>query len=423
MVTTLKRRQVDIVGGGLAGLLAAIELAREGAQVTVLEAAGEFGGRARTREVDGFLFNRGPHALYRDGALKRALDSHCIVYSGGRALSGARKAIAGGTLHHLPATFGAILGTSLFGLRDKAGYVRVFKAVMDGASGAASFDHWLNEQQLTPMVRATVEAMARLASYAHAPADISARAMLDQMRMAAGGTQYVDGGWRTLVHGLAETARGLGVDLEGHAIVREVSQVDGELALTLANGDTRRADAAILALGPREAAALAPQAASLADEAEQARAVRVNTLDLALRCLPQGATDFALGIDTPFYFSVHSESARLAPAGCALVHVAKYLAPGETPAADSVTELEAVADLVMPGWRAQEVSRQALRGMTVMNALPRWDRPRAPVRVAKAPGLFVAGDWVGEHGMLGDAAAASAIEAAQATLHWLEGAQ
>ncbi len=411
------------MGGGLAGLLAAIELAQAGARVTVLEAAGEFGGRARTREVDGFLFNRGPHALYRDGALKRALDSLDIRYSGGRSLSGARKAIAGGTLHPLPASFGAILGTSLFGLRDKAGYVRVFKAVMDGATGTASFARWLDDQQLTPMVRATVEAMARLASYANAAADISARAMLDQMRLATGGTLYVDGGWGTLVHGLAETARGLGVDLAGNTVVRGVRRVDGALALTLANGDTRHADAAILALGPREAAALAPQAASLADEAELARAVRANTLDLALRRLPPGAHDFALGIDAPVYFSVHSGSARLAPDGGALVHIARYLAPGDTSAADSVTELEAVADLVMPGWRTEVVSRQALRGMVVSNALPRWDRPRAAVRVAEEPGLFVAGDWVGEHGMLGDAAAASASEAAQAALHWLEGAQ
>ena len=40
VVTTVKRRQVDIVGGGLGGLLVGIELARAGAQVTVLEAGG-----------------------------------------------------------------------------------------------------------------------------------------------------------------------------------------------------------------------------------------------------------------------------------------------------------------------------------------------------------------------------------------------
>ena len=31
-------------------------------------------------------------------------------------------------------------------------------------------------------------------------------------------------------------------------------------------------------------------------------------------------------------------------------------------------ELERVADLVMPGWRALEVKRQELRGMVVANA-------------------------------------------------------
>jgi hypothetical protein len=86
---------------------------------------------------------------------------------------------------------------------------------------------------------------------------------------------------------------------------------------------------------------------------------------------------------------------------------------------DAIGELEGVADLVMPGWRAFEVKRQELRGMTVSNAFPRWDRPRPGVALSDAPGLFIAGDWVGDEGMLADAAAASAIAAARAVQGWI----
>ncbi len=50
---------VVIVGAGLAGLSAAIELSRAGRSVTVLEAASKPGGRVRTDQVAGFRLDRG----------------------------------------------------------------------------------------------------------------------------------------------------------------------------------------------------------------------------------------------------------------------------------------------------------------------------------------------------------------------------
>lgn len=50
---------IAVVGAGLAGLSAALELTAAGADVTVLEAADEVGGRVRTDVVDGVRFDRG----------------------------------------------------------------------------------------------------------------------------------------------------------------------------------------------------------------------------------------------------------------------------------------------------------------------------------------------------------------------------
>ncbi|WP_041947522.1 NAD(P)/FAD-dependent oxidoreductase [Truepera radiovictrix] len=53
-----------VIGGGLAGLTAARALRRAGVGVRVLEAAGEVGGRVRSRVLDGFTLDRGFQVLF-----------------------------------------------------------------------------------------------------------------------------------------------------------------------------------------------------------------------------------------------------------------------------------------------------------------------------------------------------------------------
>src|ERR1700686_143423 len=58
--------QITIVGGGVAGLTAAIACAEDGASVTLREAHDALGGRARSSEGP-YKANLGPHVLYKDG--------------------------------------------------------------------------------------------------------------------------------------------------------------------------------------------------------------------------------------------------------------------------------------------------------------------------------------------------------------------
>jgi hypothetical protein len=59
--------------------------------------------------------------------------------------------------------------------------------------------------------------------------------------------------------------------------------------------------------------------------AKEAKPVCMACLDVALSHLPDKDALFALGVDRPLYFSVHSVYAELAPEGGALIHVAKFL--------------------------------------------------------------------------------------------------
>src|SRR5438067_9920664 len=60
--------EVTVVGGGLAGLVAAVECAEAGLPVTLYEARSRLGGRAASTPPP-WTTNLGPHAVYTGGSL------------------------------------------------------------------------------------------------------------------------------------------------------------------------------------------------------------------------------------------------------------------------------------------------------------------------------------------------------------------
>ncbi len=136
---------------------------------------------------------------------------------------------------------------------------------------------------------------------------------------------------------------------------------------------------------------------------------------------PRPLSLVAFGLDQPLYLSVHSAFARLAPDGIAVIHLMKYLGTGRN--ADdghAEGELEAFLDGLQPSWQDRAAARRFLPAMTVAHCLPRAEEGglagRPGAEVVGLPNLFLAGDWVGSEGMLADASAASAREAARRVL-------
>jgi phytoene dehydrogenase-like protein len=415
------RTKAVVVGGGLAGLTAAAYLARGGVEVTVFERAQKFGGRAQTGVRQGFSFNLGPHALYRHGAAATVLHELGVAYTGKLpALSGAY-AIRRGAKQTLPQGFVSLLTTGLLGLPAKLEVMRLLGALskIDASRIThSSVREWLAQTLRQDEARQLVEALLRLATYANEPERMSAGVALAQFQMAlSSGVLYVDGGWQSLVGGLKTVAEKAGVKFVSGARVEQVECNRRVQGVRLADGSKCEASAVIIATSPAEAAALVEQNAVLRRLADSLTPVRAACLDVALRSLPQPRAGFALGIDRPLYLSVHSLTAKLAPAGGALIHVAKYL--GSDPADDPAeieAELEEALDLIQPGWRGELVERQFLPKIIVSHALPTaaqdglQGRPKPDV--AGVEGLYLAGDWVGDEGLLADASLASAKRAA-----------
>jgi phytoene dehydrogenase-like protein len=421
---------VVIIGGGVAGLAAAAFVARQGKRVKLVEQAHALGGRARTKTQDGFHFNIGPHALYRGGRGIEVLSELGVTVSGRMpAVSGAY-AIKGNARHTFPSGMTSLLTTGLFGLSAKleairwlAGLPRLDTAPLVRVSLREYLDRHISHREVQDFLIAAM----RIATYSNATDRLSAGAAIRQLQLAfAKGVLYLDGGWQTIVNGLLNAALAAGAEVETGARTERIARdARGAVrAVHTANGRVIYATNVIIAASPAVAASLVErgEASELARQAGQAIAVKAACLDVALRRLPKPRALYAFGIDRPLYLSVHSASARLAPAGGALIHVAKYLVPGEDePPAKVERELESLLDLVQPGWRAAVAHRRFLPDMTVMNALADAARGgtegRPGPQVDDVPGLYVVGDWVGREGMLVDASLASARRAAELIAH------
>ena len=422
----MQATRVAVVGGGVGGLAVAALLARGGHAVTLYERAKHLGGRAQTAEVEGFRFNLGPHALYVAGAAARVLARLGINLPGGIPGAGSF-ALKAGRMHTLPRGPVSLMTTDVLGLAGKLEFARLLAGVgrIDTSPlSRLSMQEWLATRLSRDDVRALVGAVTRVSSYCADFDALSADAALSQIQLGLAGVRYLDGGWSSLVDALAATARDAGVRLETSAKVEAVVlQGTGPGApvrgVRFADGTVRDADAVVVAGGPADVAALVPGDAVLAREAAESVPVRASTLELGLSALPKPDVLFGLGVDGPWYLSVHSAAAAgLAPEGGAMVHVMKYLTGPDDKASEA--DLEAVMDLMQPGWRMHVVAQRFRPDLRVSHRLPTVATGglagRPPAEVPHHSGLYRVGDWVGPEGMLSDASFASAESVARALL-------
>lgn len=419
MLDTRAHPPVIIVGGGLSGLSAAAILARAGYAVTVFEKASALGGDARSKQHGAFTFNLGAHAFYLGGAGEKLLSELGVRYRGAPPAFDKWLVFDGGTLHAWPTRATSLTEMPAWHPDATAALARFYRSLKDlhqEQLQRVSVREWLDQEVLHPHVRQFVLALARLTTLSHAPALVSAGLILP---LLSAQVLYLDGGWQTLVDGLRQEAQESGAELVTHARVAAIEIAEERHTVRLANGVSYLASAVVLAIGPQAASALVADGAhrELSWWATQSVPARAACLDVALRRLPKPQHLYALGIDRPLYYAVHSAWAKLAPEGSALVHTLKYLQPDE-PAEPETTrhELEALLDRVQPGWRAEVVEQYFLPHMEPSNALVLAKQGGLPGRPGPAvPGirnLYVAGDWVGTEGQLANACFASARAAA-----------
>ncbi|GAC1378130.1 MAG: FAD-dependent oxidoreductase [Acidimicrobiales bacterium] len=404
---------VIVVGAGLAGLAAGATAAAGGASTLVIEGHRP-GGRARTVDRNGFVFNMGAHALYLGGPGTPVLRRLGVDPHGAKPPLDQYHALRGGVLHALPTGPSSLFRTSLLGPRSKAQFAKMMGLVphlRPEKLAETTVDGWLADLDLRPDVAATIRALIRLGTYTSDFGSVSADAIVAQLQIAARtGVVYLDGGWAQLIEGLSRQ-----VEIRHGLPVVSLEPVAGRVEVQTA-GEPLVARQVVVASGtPASVQALLPGDPGWGELGDPVSAA---CLDVGTSQIPDPG--YVLGIDEPLYGTTQSPPARHAPGGSAVVSVIRY---GARSAEQDRPELEGhlqrlgVAD-------TDVVTRRFLARMVVAGASPCASsgglRGRPGVDSTGLPGVHLAGDWVGPSGLLADAALASGEAAAKSALACLE---
>lgn len=421
MVLMTKKYDVAIVGGGIAGLTAAIYAAKAGKQTVVLEQQKQMGGRAITTKKQGVYFSLGGHALYRGEAYEtfrqfglRLEETSPVTNAHG---------IWKNQLHVIPTSLSSLIQTPLLSWKGKlelAKWLTKLKTMDTSSFNQMSVRDWIETHLDDSMLRHLFYSLLRTSSFVAAPDLAIAGPVLKQLQSAINkGVLYLDKGWGSLVEKLRAQASRLGVNLLTGQKVATIEHQDQQVtSIRLADGAIVEASNVIITTPPSTTHKLVPHAekTTLDSWVKQAIPVTVACLDVGLRQLAEPKNQLIYGLDQPIFYSNQSRpgkprAAIMSDDGTQLVILFKYLGP-QTDAEQDKRELERVLDLTQPRWRDHIVAKQFLPKMTVVYDFPHMKRITNPgPSVPEIRGLYVAGDWASHGELLVDASVASAKRA------------
>jgi phytoene dehydrogenase-like protein len=370
---------ITVIGGGLAGLTAAIACAEQDATVHLFEAHDSLGGRARST-TGPYVANEGPHAFYCDGAPYEWLAERELVQpvahptpeirAGTRFLHGSRR-----TATPPPAL--------LRMLTDRGAVAPVH----------VDFGSWAGQRYGEEAVRAAAGLLG-VVTYTADVAGLSAAFVWERLLRTTPPAEpvlrYPIGGWSSVVARMADRARSLGVRVTTGTRVHVLPDRPVIVATGL--------DAARVLLG----------AATLRSHGGHAL-----LLDLGLRAEYPGVF-LVIDLDSGgFVEHLSLVDPSSAPAGHSLIQALMPVRAGESRKA-ALERLYGVLDRGLPAWREQvDWRREAIaRGRTGALDLPgqHWrDRPA----VSQGDGVWLVGDAVAAPGLLSEVAVNSALHAAR----------
>jgi hydroxysqualene dehydroxylase len=408
-------RRVVVVGGGLAGIATALELADRGREVALLERRAQLGGLTWSFQRDGLWFDNGQHVFLRcctayrafldridagsSVALQDRLDVPVIAPGGKTARL--RRARLPAPLHLGP----ALARYRHLRWRDRARAVQAALALTrldsnDPANDTSTFGSWLAahgqsaaaiERLWNLIARPTLNLGADEAALGPA-VKVFRTGLLDAADAA-------DIGWAQvpLVEAHGEPARraldAAGVDVRTSASVEAIT-VGDDVTVT-ARESLHRADAVVLAVPPDAAARLLP-AGALPAGVEPARLGTSAVIDVAL-VLDRRVTDLpvAAGIGTLVQFVFDRTAAAGARRGQVLA-VSLSAADGLLPRrpAELVRDVHASLAELLPGaGRAEVVDAVVTKERAATFRCEPGALAHRPGAVTRAPGVFLAGAW------------------------------
>jgi hypothetical protein len=375
-------KRVTIIGGGIAGLTAAIACAEDGAAVTLLEAHSQLGGRARN--TDGpYKANLGPHAMYLGSFWQWMRERDILPAHVSTRLTGARLRIDGALRRTPP--LAALPG--VLRLRGRQAPVDV------------DFRTWATSHT-DEQTAGFLSGVCGVFTFHHDPGELSAEftwSRAVRLLAAPSPVRYPIGGWSTLVDSLERRVRELGVDVQTETRVQELPS-GSPVILATELGQAREL---------------------LKDDSLGWKSGNTVCVDVGLRHR-RGDPVIVSDTDEAGWIGRYSTTnPTVAPDGEELIQAQMPIRPGES-VEQAGLRLERLLDLGLEDWRARETWRRrqvmdARSGALDMPGTTWRDRPA----VDRGDGVFLAGDMVAADGLLAEVSWASALEASSLAMQAL----
>jgi squalene-associated FAD-dependent desaturase len=410
--------RVAIVGGGLAGITAALDCARGGAHVTLLESRPRLGGAAYSVQRNGLNVDNGQHVFLRCCTAYRellgrldALDGVTLqdrlaipVFSPGNAPVWLRRTGLPAPLHLAP----SLIGYRFLSIRERVAAAIAMTALRrvdpdDPANDDRSFGAWLRGHGQSPaaiehlwelIVRPTLNLVSDDASLAQA-AQVFQTGLLSS---ASAG----DIGWARVplseIHDVAARRALSRAGVEVHLRMRAeaiAAAPDGGFQIEASGRPTVHADAVIVAVPNDRVGRLVPASAEVPAAVAQLGSSPIVNLhvvyDRRVLELP-----FVAGVDTPVQYVFDRTASADASGGHQ--YLAVSLSAAEAESRMTVQELReryvpALADLLPAARDARVEQFFVTREHTATFRAAPGARARRPGPRTRQPGLVLAGAW------------------------------
>jgi len=414
-----------VVGGGLAGIAAALELADAGASVTLHEARPRLGGATFSVERDGLWLDNGQHVflrccteylalLHRLGVesqvvLQERMSIPVLAPDGQRAVL--ERTGLPAPLHLTR----SLLGYSFLGMRERVGVGRAALALRrvdlaDDSLDEQTFGTWLEAHGQSPRAIAALWNLITLPTV-NLPAGEASLALAAKV-FKTGLLEQVDAA--DIGYAAVPLQR-----LHGDAAERALAEAGVEVRLRSKIGglDEVSADAVVLAVPHDEAAGLLPAGAVTEDIEGLGASPIVNVHVVYDR--PVTDLAFAAGLDTPVQFVFdRTGSSGLDRGQYLAVSVSGAAGYDERSVERLREEFEPALAALFPAARDAQVERFFVtrEPAATFRGVPGTRRLR-PGPATRVPGLFLAGAWT-DTGWLAtmEGAVRSGLQAARAAL-------
>jgi phytoene dehydrogenase-like protein len=388
-------RNVTVIGGGLAGLAAAITAAEAGASVTLHEAHRTLGGRWRSTPVRRkaeanpsgvpreYRAHEGPHVIYRDGPTWAWLKERGLLGTTCRVPMGAALRFQfwhSGRLRRVP----------------PSGFLRALR--ISGRRGVPidqSFREWASKHVGEEAAEMGASASG-VGVFHHDPGSLSAAFVAERLARVYSlppPASYRQGSWGAMFDEIGAYARRLGVIIE---LGSRVSSIGSGITVVATELESARV--------------------LLGDDSLQWPSGRTALLDLGVT---RDRHDLFVvsDLDTCGWMENFTmPDPTIAPAGEHLVQMQMPI-DSQASKADGVARLEIIADQALPGWRERTTHRleslaNARTGAVDFPGTSWRDRPA----IERGDGVYLAGDRVAAPGLLSEVSLNSGIRAAQLAL-------